>query len=71
MLQASQLTKRYEDNQLALDTLNIEINAGQIFFLLGANGAGKTTTNIRADISTDVAAAGYVIWVGVFFFCKI
>jgi ABC-2 type transport system ATP-binding protein len=44
MLQTHQLTKRYEDNQLALDSLNIEIKAGEIFFLLGANGAGKTTT---------------------------
>ena len=44
MLKAQQLTKRYEDNQLALDSLNIEIKAGEIFFLLGANGAGKTTT---------------------------
>jgi ABC-2 type transport system ATP-binding protein len=44
MLQTQQLTKRYEDNQLALDSLNLEIKPGQIFFLLGANGAGKTTT---------------------------
>jgi ABC-2 type transport system ATP-binding protein len=44
MLQTQQLTKRYEDNQLALDSLNLEIKAGEIFFLLGANGAGKTTT---------------------------
>jgi ABC-2 type transport system ATP-binding protein len=44
MLQTQQLTKRYEDNQLALDSLNIEIKAGEIYFLLGANGAGKTTT---------------------------
>ncbi len=44
MLQTYQLTKRYEDNQLALDSLNLEIKPGQIFFLLGANGAGKTTT---------------------------
>jgi len=44
MLKTQQLTKRYEDNQLALDSLNIEIKAGEIFFLLGANGAGKTTT---------------------------
>jgi ABC-2 type transport system ATP-binding protein len=44
MLQTHQLTKRYEDNQLALDSLNIEIKPGEIFFLLGANGAGKTTT---------------------------
>ncbi|MCD7900310.1 MAG: ABC transporter ATP-binding protein [Bacteroides sp.] len=44
MLQAIDLTKRYEDGQLALDSLNLEIKPGEIFFLLGANGAGKTTT---------------------------
>jgi len=44
MLQAIDLTKRYEDNLLALDALNLEIREGEIFCLLGANGAGKTTT---------------------------
>lgn len=44
MLQAIQLTKRYEDGHLALDSLNLEVKAGKIFCLLGANGAGKTTT---------------------------
>jgi ABC-2 type transport system ATP-binding protein len=44
MLQAIDLTKRYEDNLLALDALNLEIKEGEIFCLLGANGAGKTTT---------------------------
>lgn len=44
MLQAIDLTKRYEDGKLALDALNLEIKDGEIFFLLGANGAGKTTT---------------------------
>ena len=44
MLQAIDLTKRYEDGQLALETLSLEIKPGEIFFLLGANGAGKTTT---------------------------
>ncbi|MDR0700173.1 MAG: ABC transporter ATP-binding protein [Tannerella sp.] len=44
MLQAINLTKRYEDGQLALDALNLDIQPGEIFFLLGANGAGKTTT---------------------------
>ena len=43
MLQAIELTKRYEDGQLALDALSLEIQPGEIFFLLGANGAGKTT----------------------------
>jgi len=44
MLQAKDLTKRYEDGHLALDHINFEVKAGEIFCLLGANGAGKTTT---------------------------
>ena len=44
MLQAIDLTMRYEDGNLALDHLNLEVGEGQIFCLLGANGAGKTTT---------------------------
>ena len=43
MLQAIDLTKRY-DGHLALDRLNLRIEPGEIFCLLGANGAGKTTT---------------------------
>ncbi|MDR1171839.1 MAG: hypothetical protein LBL24_05225 [Bacteroidales bacterium] len=31
MLQTCQLTKRYEDDQLALDSLNLEIKPGQIW----------------------------------------
>ena len=44
MLQAIDLSKRYEDGVLALDALNLEIKDGEVFCLLGANGAGKTTT---------------------------
>jgi len=44
MIQALDLTKRYEDGHLALDHLNLNIQPGQIYCLLGANGAGKTTT---------------------------
>ena len=44
MLEAIDLTKRYEDGHLALDALNLRIEPGEIFFLLGANGAGKSTT---------------------------
>lgn len=43
MIQAIDLTKRYEDGLLALDHLNMDIKPGQIYCLLGANGAGKTT----------------------------
>jgi ABC-2 type transport system ATP-binding protein len=44
MIQAIDLTKRYEDGLLALDHLNLHVEPGQIYTLLGANGAGKTTT---------------------------
>ena len=44
MIEAIDLTKRYEDGLLAVDHLNLNIEEGEIFCLLGANGAGKTTT---------------------------
>ena len=43
MLQAKNLTKIYGE-QTALNGLNLTINEGEIFALLGQNGAGKTTT---------------------------
>jgi len=44
MIEARELTKRYEDGLLALDALCIRVLPGEIYCLLGANGAGKTTT---------------------------
>lgn len=43
MLQAIGLSKSYNGVQ-ALDALDLSIEPGQVFCLLGANGAGKTTT---------------------------
>lgn len=43
MLQTNNLTKKYGE-QTALDNLNLTVQPGEIFCLLGANGAGKTTT---------------------------
>jgi len=43
MLEAINLTKKY-NGATALDSLNLKIEPGEVFCLLGANGAGKTTT---------------------------
>lgn len=41
-IQTQRLTKRYGDT-LALDGLDLEVHAGEVFGFLGPNGAGKTT----------------------------
>ncbi|MEM9937056.1 MAG: ABC transporter ATP-binding protein [Bacteroidota bacterium] len=43
MLEALNLSKRYGEDQ-ALSDLQLTVNPGEVFCLLGANGAGKTTT---------------------------
>jgi len=43
MIKLSQLTKRY-GTFTAVDRLDLEVPAGQLFGFLGPNGAGKTTT---------------------------
>lgn len=43
MIEAIDLTKKYGE-KLAVNNLNLKINEGELFSLLGVNGAGKTTT---------------------------
>lgn len=43
MLEARSLTKKY-NGLTALNALNLQVSAGEIYGLLGANGAGKSTT---------------------------
>ena len=42
IIQIENLVKRYQ-NLVALDHLNLTIQEGEIFGLLGPNGSGKTT----------------------------
>src|SRR5580700_7186856 len=41
-VQCDQLTRRYGE-RAALDQLDLTVNAGEIFAVLGPNGSGKTT----------------------------
>ncbi|MDD2376991.1 MAG: ABC transporter A family member [Clostridia bacterium] len=42
-IEIKELTKKYK-NKIAVDNLNLELNQGELFSLLGVNGAGKSTT---------------------------
>jgi ABC-2 type transport system ATP-binding protein len=44
LIEAVNLSMKYEDGVLALDSLNMQVHAGEIYCMLGANGAGKTTS---------------------------
>ena len=43
MIEAIDLSKRYPNGHLALDALNLRVEPGEIYCLLGAQGSGKTT----------------------------
>jgi ABC-2 type transport system ATP-binding protein len=43
MIRTEGLTKRFGDN-LAVDSLTLQVERGEVFAFLGPNGAGKTTT---------------------------
>lgn len=58
MIKAEQLTKRY-GTFTAVDGLDLEVPAGEIFGFLGPNGAGKTTT-IRMLVGLLRPTAGRV-----------
>ena len=51
------LTKRYGDF-VAVDALDLEVHAGEIFGLLGQNGAGKTTTILMLLGLTEPSGGG-------------
>ncbi len=62
LLQVQGLSVRY-GSVLALDGLDLEVQAGELVALLGANGAGKSTT-LRAISRLVPASAGGLFWGG-------
>ena len=60
MLKTKDLTKKY-GTEVALDKLNLTVQPGEIFCLLGANGAGKTTTiNLFMDFIQPTSGQVYI-----------
>ena len=61
----AKLTKQYKD-LVAVDRLDLEIEQGELFSLLGVNGAGKTTTikmltGLARPTHGDASVGGYSI----------
>jgi len=44
MIRLESLTKRWDNGQVAVDALDLEVNDGEITMLVGPSGCGKTTT---------------------------
>ena len=65
IIKTTALVKRYK-NLCAVDKLDMEIEQGELFALLGVNGAGKTTTIkmlscLTKPTSGDAVVGGYSI----------
>jgi ABC-2 type transport system ATP-binding protein len=58
VVELTAVTKAYE-NKLAVNKLNLSIDAGQMFGLLGPNGAGKTSS-IRMMMGITIPDSGQV-----------
>lgn len=60
MLKAVELSKTY-NNHKALNGLNLVVNPGEIYCLLGANGAGKSTTiNLFLNFIQPTSGYAYI-----------
>lgn len=67
MIEMKNVTKRFDDNFIALDNIDLTIPKGTAFGLLGSNGAGKSTilrliSGIYSPESGEVTADGEKIF---------
>ena len=59
-IKTTNLRKEYKD-VVAVKNLNLEINDGELFSLLGVNGAGKTTTiKILSTLVKQTSGNAYI-----------
>lgn len=61
MIEAIGLRKEYNNEDVALQGLNLKINPGEIYCLLGSNGAGKSTTiNLFLDFIKPTSGQAFI-----------
>jgi ABC-2 type transport system ATP-binding protein len=61
MIEALDLSKRYPNGELALDALNLRVEAGEIYCLLGGKGSGKTTAvNLFLGFTEPTAGKAWI-----------
>lgn len=61
MIEALDLSKRYPNGELALDALNLRVETGEIYCLLGAKGSGKTTAvNLFLGFTEPTAGRAWI-----------
>jgi ABC-2 type transport system ATP-binding protein len=61
-IETNGLTKRYGDDILAVDDLDLTVESGEIFGFLGPNGAGKSTTiDVIMDYVRPTAGSATVL----------
>lgn len=61
-LELRDVTKRF-GSHVAVNRLNLKVEEGELFGLLGANGAGKTTT-MRMILGLLAPTEGEITWFG-------
>ena len=63
ILEVRELSKRYENGNIALDGVSLTARAGELTVILGANGSGKTTL-VRCIVRLIEPTTGQVVVAG-------